>query len=107
MTGQEIETAVRHRAPNLVVIFRNRLRGTIALHQVNSDRKMSAVDVGAVDFAGWARGLGAERRAVSTRDDLDTAVREGLSSDRPCVLDARADPDVLTADSRLADFPED
>lgn len=107
MTGQEIETAVRHRAPIVVVVFQNGLYGTIALHQVKSDRQMSAVDIGAIDFASWARGLGAEGRTVNTRDELEPAVRAALSADRPCVLDVRTDPDVLTADARLADFLEE
>ncbi len=33
MTGQEIETAVRYGAAITVVVFRNRLHGTIAMHQ--------------------------------------------------------------------------
>ncbi|MFC7340847.1 thiamine pyrophosphate-binding protein [Saccharopolyspora griseoalba] len=107
MTGQEIETAVRNRAPIVVVVFQNGLYGTIALHQAKSDLRLSAVDIGAIDFAGWARGLGAEGRTVNTREELEPAVREALSSDRPCVLDVRTDPDVLTADTRLADFLEE
>lgn len=106
MTGQEIETAVRHEAPVVVVVFQNGLYGTIALHQVKSNRPMSAVDIGAVDFAGWARSLGAAGHTVDTRDQLEPAIRSALAEDRPCVLDVRIDPDVLTADARLADFLE-
>jgi acetolactate synthase-1/2/3 large subunit len=67
---------------------------------------MSAVDIGAVDFAGWARSLGAAGHTVDTRDQLEPAIRSALAEDRPCVLDVRIDPDVLTADARLADFLE-
>ncbi|MEB3366801.1 thiamine pyrophosphate-dependent enzyme [Saccharopolyspora mangrovi] len=106
MTGQEIETAVRHAAPIVVVVFQNGLYGTIALHQVKSSRSMSAVDIGAVDFAAWARSLGAAGHTVDTREQLEPAIRAALAEDRPCVLDVRTDPDVLTADARLGDFLE-
>ncbi|RRO16252.1 acetolactate synthase [Saccharopolyspora rhizosphaerae] len=106
MTGQEVETAVRHGAPVVVVVFQNGLYGTIALHQVKSSRAMSAVDIGAVDFAGWARSLGAAGYTVDAREQLEPAIRAALGEDRPCVLDVRTDPDVLTADARLGDFLE-
>ncbi|WP_406689003.1 thiamine pyrophosphate-binding protein [Saccharopolyspora sp. ID03-671] len=106
MTGQEIETAVRHEAPIVVVVFQNGLYGTIALHQVKSSRPMSAVDIGAVDFAGWARSLGAAGHTVDTREQLEPAISAALAERRPCVLDVRTDPDVLTAEARLGDFLE-
>jgi acetolactate synthase-1/2/3 large subunit len=106
MTGQEIETAIRHRAPVVVVVFQNGLYGTIALHQVKSQRRLAAVSIGAVDFAGWARGLGAAGFTVDTRVELAPAIRAALAADCPSVIDVRTDPDVLTADARLADFLE-
>ncbi|MCI2422859.1 thiamine pyrophosphate-dependent enzyme [Saccharopolyspora sp. K220] len=106
MTGQEVETAIRHRAPVVVVVFQNGLYGTIALHQAKSQRQLAAVSIGAVDFAGWARGLGAAGFTVATRAELEPAIRAALRENRPSVIDVHTDPDVLTADTRLADFLE-
>lgn len=67
MTGQELETAVRWRLPIIVVVFQNGLYGTIAMHQARAVGRLSAVEIGALDLAGWARGLGAlslDRKSV-------------------------------------------
>ncbi|WP_433869794.1 thiamine pyrophosphate-dependent enzyme [Saccharopolyspora sp. CA-218241] len=106
MTGQEVETAVRLGAPIVVVVFQNGLYGTIAMHQAKAGFPLSAVDIGGVDFAGWARSLGAAGYTVASRAELEPSIRAALAADRPAVLDVRTDPDVLTADTRLADFLE-
>jgi acetolactate synthase I/II/III large subunit len=102
MTGQEIETAVRHAAPVIVVVFQNGLYGTIALHQAKSQGRLSAVGIGAVDFASWARGLGAAGFTIRSSRELEAAVSAALVEDRPSVLDIRTDPDVLTSETRLS-----
>jgi acetolactate synthase-1/2/3 large subunit len=104
MTGQEIETAVRHAAPLIVVVFQNGLYGTIAWHQAKTHGRLSAVSIGAVDFASWARGLGAAGFTVESARELEGAVSAALAENRPSVLDLRTDPDVITADSRLSSF---
>lgn len=104
MTGQEIETAVRHHAPVIVVVFRNGLYGTIAWHQARAHGRLAAVSIGAVDFASWARGLGAAGFTVESPADLEPAIRAALAENRPSVLDVRTDPDVITADARLSGF---
>jgi acetolactate synthase-1/2/3 large subunit len=104
MTGQELETAVRHGAPLIVAVFQNGLYGTIAWHQAQTHGRLSAVSIGAVDFASWARGLGAAGFTVESAQELDDAVSAALAENRPSVLDIRTDPDIITADSRLSTF---
>ena len=102
MTGQEVETAIRHGAAVVVVVFRNGLYGTIALHQAKSHGRLSAVDIGEIDFATWARGLGAAGFSVHSPEELAPAITAALAELRPSVIDVRTDPDVLTTEARLA-----
>jgi acetolactate synthase I/II/III large subunit len=105
MTGVELETAVRHGAPVLVVVFQNRLYGTIALHQARATGRPAAVDIGDVDLAGMARSLGAEAVTVREPDELDDAFATAAAFDRPRVVVVRTDPDVLTPSDTLATLP--
>lgn len=102
MTGQEVETAVRCRAPIIVIVFQNGVYGTVATHQAIIRRTLSGVTVDPVDFAGWARSLGAAGYTVDHRDELESAVANALLRQRPCVIDVRTDPDVVSPDVRLS-----
>ncbi|WP_338056239.1 thiamine pyrophosphate-dependent enzyme [Saccharopolyspora spinosa] len=62
--------------------------------------------MGAVDFAGWARGLGAAGFTVGAREELELVIHAALAEDRPSLIDVRTDAEVLTADTRLVDFLE-
>ena len=55
MTGQELETAVRYGTSILVVVFRNGMHGTIAMHQAREVGRTAGVEIGEVDLAGYAR----------------------------------------------------
>lgn len=100
MTGSELETAARHRLPITVVVFANRSYGTIALHQARRSGHTTAVDIGAVDVAGYARALGAEAVDVSGAADLDGAL--AAPHDRPKVVAVHTDPDVLSPNATLS-----
>jgi acetolactate synthase-1/2/3 large subunit len=107
MTGQEVETAVRHGLAMVVVVFQNGLYGTIAMHQAKVHGRLAGVTIGALDLAGWARGLGAEGLTVDTPDQLEATLARALACGCPCVVDVRTDPDVITADHRLAALLDD
>lgn len=102
MTGQEIETAVRYGAAVVVLVFQNGLYGTIAMHQARSSGRLSGTSIGALDLAGWARGLGAQGMVIDRPDQVDAVLRAALDCGRPCVVDVRTDPDVITPDARLS-----
>jgi acetolactate synthase-1/2/3 large subunit len=102
MTGQEIETAVRYRAPVIVVVFQNGVHGAFAMHQARTHGRLSGVSVDLVDFAAWARGLGAAGYTVDGREELEGVIASALVRQRPCVIDVRTDPDVVTPDIRLS-----
>lgn len=102
MTGQEIETAVRYRAPVMVVVFQNGLHGALAMHQARTHGRLSGVTIPLTDFASWARGLGAAGYTVDDREELEPIIASALVRQRPCVIDVRTDPDVVTPDVRLS-----
>ncbi len=102
MTGQEIETAVRYRAPVMVVVFQNGLHGAFAMHQARTHGRLAGVSIPLTDFASWARGLGAAGYTVDDREELEPIIASALVRQRPCVIDVRTDPDVVTPDVRLS-----
>ncbi len=104
MTGNELETAARLGAKLVVVVMRNGLYGTIALHQARTFGALAAVAIGAADLAAHARSLGAHGFSARDRPSLDEALREAISLEGPVLIDAVVDPDVLTPELRLADL---
>ena len=104
MTGQEMETAVRYGAPITVVVFRNGLQGTIAMHQQRDIGRTAGVEIGEVDLAGYARSLGAEGHTVRDPDELSPAFEAAMASDAVSLLDIITDPDVISPSARLSEL---
>jgi acetolactate synthase-1/2/3 large subunit len=105
MTGHEIETAVRERCPVTIVVLRNGLYGTIAMHQARHGFQLSAVTIGPVDVAGYARSLGAQARTVDNPDELREAfVWAAASGDKVTVIDVETDTDLISPTARLSDL---
>jgi acetolactate synthase-1/2/3 large subunit len=102
MTGLELETAVREGAPVLVVVFQNRIHGTIAMHQARTLGQTAGIDIGGVDLAGLARSLGADAITVDRPDDLDEAFAAARGFGRPRLIAVRTDTDVLTPRATLS-----
>ena len=102
MTGQELEVAVRHGLPLTIVVFRNGLYGTIALHQARMLGRIAGVDIGAVDIAAVARGYGASAWTATSPHQLVPALIEARDCGGPAVVDVIVDPDVLTPGVRLS-----
>ena len=101
MTGQEIETATRYGCNITVVVLRNGLYGTIAMHQARGFGATCGVEIGQVDLAGYARSLGASGFSVNDRSSLGDALREAVAVPGPAVVDVVVDPDVMTPTSTL------
>jgi acetolactate synthase I/II/III large subunit len=104
MTGHEVETAVRYGAAITVVVFRNGLHGTIAMHQKRDLGRTAGVEIGEVDLAGYARSLGAEGHTVQDPDELTPALETALASDTVTLLDVVTDPDIITPSSTLSEI---
>jgi acetolactate synthase I/II/III large subunit len=107
MTGQEVETAVRYGAAITVVVFRNRLHGTIAMHQKRALGRTAGVEIGEVDLAGYARSLGAEGHTVRDPDELAPALEAALASEAVTLLDVVTDPDIISPSTTLSEIGAD
>jgi acetolactate synthase I/II/III large subunit len=92
MTCAEIETCVRERLQFITVVYNDSSLSLIHVSQENRGHPPYGVDHGPVDFAAIAAGFGAWSRRVATMAELDAAVREGLTLNRPVVIDAVVDP---------------
>lgn len=101
-TGQELETAVRCRAPIIVVVSQNGLNGDVAMHQARTHGQLSGVAMGTLDFASWARSFGAVGYTVESPEQLEPTVGRALRHQRPSVIDVRTDPDIIDPDVRLS-----
>jgi len=106
MTGQELETAVRYGTGITVVVFRNGMHGTIAMHQARSLGRTAGVEIGDVDLAAFARSLGAEGNTVRDPEDLAPALRDALASDAVSLLDVVTDPDLINPSARLSELAQ-
>jgi len=93
MMMAEIETCVRERLHFLTVVYNDSSLSLIDLAQARRGYPTLGVRYGPVDFAAAAAAMGAWSRRVETLDALDEAVREGLSVDRPAVIDVSVNPD--------------
>jgi len=104
MTGQELESAVRYGVSVAVVVFRNGLHGTIAMHQLKALGRTAGVEIGEVDLAAYARSLGAAGYAVREEGELEDAFREALCAGRPALVDVLVDPEIITPEARLQEL---
>lgn len=103
MSGAELETAVREGIDITVVVMRNGLYGTIAMHQARAFGRLSGVEIGDLDVAGWARSLGAAAATVIAEDELVDAFAEARAVDGPSLVDVLVDPNVIAPGTTLAD----
>jgi acetolactate synthase-1/2/3 large subunit len=104
MSGQEIETAVRYGAQILIVVFRNGMHGTIAMHQAREVGRTAGVQIGDVDLAMYAQSLGGTGYTVRDSDELAPALEEALASDSVALVDVLTDPDLISPTSRLSEL---
>ncbi|MBI4536960.1 MAG: thiamine pyrophosphate-binding protein [candidate division NC10 bacterium] len=88
----ELETAARLKLPVVVVVFVDRGLHLIRLHQERKGVEPNGVDFGPIDFAGIAPGFGARGVRVRAWSVMEDAVRDGLATDRPTVIEIPIDP---------------
>jgi acetolactate synthase-1/2/3 large subunit len=92
MTLGEIETCIRERLHFVTVIYNDSSLSLIDASQQRRGYPTLGVRYSPVDFAAASAGLGAWARRVETMDQLDAAVKEAQTVDRPAVIDAIVDP---------------
>ncbi len=86
-TITELETAVRHRAPIVVVVADDEAWGIVASDQKHSWGEPIASLLGPVDYARVAQGFGARGVTVSQPDRLAPAIHEAFASGQPTLIE--------------------
>ena len=93
MTLAEIETAVRLSLRVIVIVFNDAALSLIKLKQKPAGQGgAEAVSYRPVSFAAAATAMGAAAAAVTTEQDLATALAAALRRPGPTVIDASVDP---------------
>jgi acetolactate synthase-1/2/3 large subunit len=86
-TITELETAVRHRAPIVVIVADDQAWGIVASDQKRAWGEPIASLLGPVDYARVAQGFGARGVTVTRPDELAPAIREGYASGQPTLIE--------------------
>jgi acetolactate synthase I/II/III large subunit len=107
MTGQELATAVHEGAAPLVLLFNNRMYGTIRMHQERRyPGRVSGTDLTNPDFAALARAYGAFGARVERTADFmpvfEEARRHTGEQRRPALIELMADPEQITTRTTIA-----
>jgi acetolactate synthase-1/2/3 large subunit len=89
----DLETAVREKAPIVVVVFNDRVLNLIKIAQDRRGYEHLGINFGETDFAAVARGFGFQARKVTSDAELDATIQEALASGQPWLIDAIVDGD--------------
>jgi acetolactate synthase I/II/III large subunit len=99
MTMAELETATREGARIIVLVFDNERYGTIRMWQARRGTGEGiATELGTVDFAAIARGLGARGVRVERDAEVEPALRQALADDRSTVIHLALDRAWVSVD---------
>ena len=94
-----VEIAAREGARIVVLVFDNERYGTIRMWQARRGTGEGvATELGSVDFAAIARGLGARGVRVERDDDVEPAIRQALAEERSTVIQLTLDRAWVSVD---------
>lgn len=94
MCISEIETAVREKAPVIIVVMNNLSYGNIKQEQfMHYGPRYIGVDFTDIDYSRIAEGFGAKGHRVTDPSELSRALQTAVASQSTYLLDVRIDPD--------------
>ena len=97
--AMEIDTAVRHKAPLLIVVANNGA-WQIEVHDQNDlHGKVVGTRLQFADYAGMARAFGMYAERVERAEDLQGAIKRALAN-RPALLDVVVSPEARSSDGK-------
>ena len=97
--AMEIDTAVRHRAPVLIVVANNGAWQIEVNDQMKRFGKVVGTRLQFADHAAMAQAFGLYAERVTRADDLDAAIGRALAN-RPALLDVLVTPDAASSDAK-------
>ncbi len=103
----EIDTAVRHKAPLLIVVANNGAWQIEVHDQLHTHGRVVGTQLQFADHAAMARAFGMYAERVERADDLDGALDRAFAN-RPSLVDVVVTPEAVSSDSRtgLAQVPD-
>lgn len=94
MCISEIETAVREKAPVLILVMNNLGYGNIKQEQLTYfGGRYIGVDFTDINFVEIARGFGADGKRVEDPSDLEEALQNAIAAGKTYLLDVLIDPE--------------
>ncbi len=97
--AMEIDTAVRHRAPVLIVVANNGAWQIEVHDQQQTHGKVVGTRLSFADHAAMARAFGMHAERVERAEDLPEAIDRALAH-RPALLDVVVTPEAVSSDAR-------
>ena len=97
--AMELDTAVRHNAPLLVVVANNGAWAIEVRDQIESYGKVVGTRLKFSDYAAMAKGLGLYAERVERAEDLKAAIERALAN-RPALLDVLVTPEAVSSDAK-------
>jgi acetolactate synthase-1/2/3 large subunit len=105
MTGQEIATAFHHGVAPIILVFNNRMYGTIRMYQERSyPERVSGTELTNPDFAKFIEAFGGHGEVVERTEDLVPAYRRAAASGKPALIEIRMNPEQVTNRATIADL---
>ncbi len=97
--AMEIDTAVRHKAPLLVVVANNGSWAIEVRDQLETHGKVVGTRLQFADHAAMARAFGMYAERVENPEDLPGAIKRALAN-RPALLDVVVTPEAVSSDAK-------
>jgi acetolactate synthase-1/2/3 large subunit len=95
----EIDTAVRHKAPVLIVVANNGAWQIEVHDQQTTHGKVVGTRLQSSDHAAMARAFGMHAERVETEEQLGPAIARALAN-RPALIDAVVTPEAVSSDAK-------
>lgn len=103
MSGQEIGTAVQHGGRPIVLLFNNRMYGTIRMHQERDfPERVSGTDLINPDFVAFAKSFGCHAERVEKTADFMPAFERAVKSGRAAVIELMTDPEQVSSRATIS-----
>ena len=97
--AMEIDTAVRHKAPVLIVVANNGAWAIEVRDQLETHGKVVGTQLQFGDHAAMARAFGMHGERVTTPEELPGAIQRALAN-RPALLDVLVTPEAVSSDAK-------
>lgn len=97
--AMEIDTAVRHKAPVLIVVANNGAWAIEVRDQLETHGKVVGTQLQFADHAAMARAFGMHGERVTSAEALPAAIQRALAN-RPALLDVLVTPEAASSDAK-------